>query len=124
MYDCKFSVTSMLLLEGASKAPFTIHDLERRVSLVYLQTGMAPYVFAKQIGHECFHRWCTPTLAHHWVQEMMAEVFAVDFLQHVGEGEYAGNVLTHAQTVAPALPVANFVQVTSLPYPPGMYDPR
>jgi hypothetical protein len=45
--------------------------------------------FSGQIGHECFHRWCTPPLTFSWVHEMLAEAFKFQYLTRVAMGIYA-----------------------------------
>ena len=45
--------------------------------------------YSGQIGHECFHRWCTPPGTFSWVHEMLAEAFKLRYLIRVGMGVHA-----------------------------------
>jgi hypothetical protein len=48
---------------------------------------------AFQAGHEVFHAYFTPVDTHHWVHEMLAARFSLDFLAHRGSAEYRQSVL-------------------------------
>ena len=45
--------------------------------------------FSGQIGHECSHRWCTPSGRFSWVHEVLAEAFKFHYFIRVGMGVHA-----------------------------------
>lgn len=104
---------------GGAELPETTRGLDGGVA-VYLTAAdreQATY----QAGHESFHALFTPVQTHHWLHELLAVMFALEFLHAQGLGEYRQRVINDDDRGARALPLARLVQVDAAPYPPGLY---
>ena len=76
---------------------------------------------AYQAGHEVFHTLFTPVDTHHWVHEMLAVVFALDFLAADGFEAYRRSTIEGHDRAAADLSVADLFQAVAIPYPSGTY---
>jgi hypothetical protein len=77
-----------------------------------------------QVAHEVFHRVRSRAgggATHHWAHEMLATLFAAEHTRNVGLGRYAEGNVEQYRREAPALPLEDFLRVTTASYPPCVY---
>jgi hypothetical protein len=102
-YGQPLTATRTLAVDG--EHPESVYERYSDVHLIYLVRDSNGNQKASQIGHECFHRWCTPPGVFHWVHEMLAEMFKVDLLVAAGLEDYADLIRAEARREAAEVPV-------------------
>jgi hypothetical protein len=105
---------------GAEELPETTLGLDDKVA-VYL-TATDEEQSRYQAGHESFHALFTPIGTHHWLHELLAVVFALEFLHVEGLDYHRQRQINADDRSRSVLSLAEFVSIDSGPYPPGTYE--
>jgi hypothetical protein len=105
---------------GARELPESTRGLDDRVA-VYL-TAEDEEQSRYQGGHEAVHVLFTPVEAHHWLHEVLAVVFALEFLRAEGLDDYRQRQINAHDRSQALLSLAQLVSIDSGRYPPGIYE--
>ncbi len=105
---------------GAKEKPETTHGRDKDPAIYLTSTGLEQSRY--QAGHEIFHALFTPIETHHWLHEMLAVVFALEFLAVEGLDSYRQREINRHDRNRSVMSPAEFVATDSGPYPPGLYE--
>lgn len=119
-FDVEVPSVTVWSSPGAIEWPETTRGIDQGIAIYLTATTAQQSIF--QAGHEVFHVVTTPLGTHHWLHEMLACVFALEFARSEGLSEYCQIQINEDDRFRPALPLATFVSVDAMPYPVGMYQ--
>jgi len=104
---------------GAS--PETVFEVGHNAWHVYLARAANDLQHMYSGAHEAFHRVCTPHLVFHWVDEMLAVLFSLAFLERINQHRHADLNRSCLIEESARCPPEQMLAMDRVPYPDGMY---